>query len=190
MRNSILKMAGSTQRSINLVPQTAHSATICGQTGYGKTVFILDLLEGPYRGFFQHSVVLCPTERHNRTYQQCPWIWTDRELYLLDPDERLHDYLRAFYHVVMDEPTLYIIYDCSAWTAFVKKKDMLSMLAVSGRHAEQSVWALTQKKRRTCASRRAGFVCFTARTAIPSKTVWERITLSPHENSGRWCGSS
>ena len=122
MHNSILKMAGSSQRLINLLPQTAHSATICGQTGCGKTVFILDLLEGPYRGFFQHIVVLCPTVRHNKTYQQCPWIWTDPEVYILDPGERLHDYLRAFYHVFMGEPTLYIIDDCSASTALTKKK--------------------------------------------------------------------
>ena len=45
----------------------------------------------------------------------------------------------------MGEPTLYIIDDCSASTALTKKKDMLSMLAFSGRHAEQSVWVLTQK---------------------------------------------
>ena len=53
-------MAGSSQRSINqilinLLPRTAHSATICGQTGCGKTVFILDLLQGPYRGFLVRS---------------------------------------------------------------------------------------------------------------------------------------
>ena len=101
MRNSILKMAGSSQRLINLLPQTAHSATICGQTGCGKTVFILDLLEGPYRGFFQHIVVLCPTVRHNKTYQQCPWIGTDIDDYLPDPGERLHDYLRAVYHIFL-----------------------------------------------------------------------------------------
>ena len=76
-----------------------------------------------------------PTVRHNKTYQQCPWIWTDPEVYLLDPGERLHDYLRAFYNVLMGEPTLYIIDDISA----SKKKDMLSMLAFSGRHAERSV---------------------------------------------------
>ena len=110
-----------------------------------KTVFIFDLLEGPYRGFFQHIVVLCSTVRHNKTYQQCPWIWSDPEVYLRDPGERLHDYLRAFYHVFMGEPTLYIIDDCSASTALTKKKNMLSMLAFSGRHAEQSVWVLTQK---------------------------------------------
>ena len=45
----------------------------------------------------------------------------------------------------MGEPTLYIIDDCSASTALTKKKDMLSMLAFSGRHAEQYIWVLTQK---------------------------------------------
>ena len=54
MRDSVLKMAASSQRFINLLPQTAHSATICGQTGCGKTVFILDLLDGP-TGFFKTS---------------------------------------------------------------------------------------------------------------------------------------
>ena len=137
-------MAGSSQRLINLLQQTALSATICEQTGCGKNSFMLDLFEGPYRGFFQHIVVLCPTVRHNKTYQQCPWIWTDPEVYLLDPGERLHDYLRAFYHVFIGEPTLYIIDDCSASTALTKKKSMLSMLAFSGRHVEQSVWVLTQ----------------------------------------------
>ena len=37
MRNLILKIAGSSQRLTNLLPQTANSATICGQTGCGKS---------------------------------------------------------------------------------------------------------------------------------------------------------
>ena len=101
-----------------------------------KTRFILSLLEeGPYRGFFRHSVVLCPTIEHNKTYKQCPWLWTDPEVYVLDPGERLHDYMRAFYLVFKGEPTLFIIDDCSATKALTKKKDMLSELAFSGRHA-------------------------------------------------------
>ena len=44
-------MAGSSQLFINhLLPKGAHSAIVCGQTGCGKTVFVLSLLkEGPYR---------------------------------------------------------------------------------------------------------------------------------------------
>ena len=103
--------------------------------------------KAPTGGSF-NTVVLCPTVRHNKTYQQCPWIWTDPEVYLLDPGERLHDYLRAIYHVFMGEPTLYFICDRSALTALTKKKDMLSMLAFGppcraiglGSHAEVQLW--------------------------------------------------
>ena len=137
-------MAGSSQQYTDLLPKDTHAA-IVGQTGCGKTVFILDLLEGPYREFFQHIVVLCPTVRHNKTYHQRPWIWADPEVYVVDPGERLHDYLRAFYLVFQGEPTLYVTDDCSATKALTKKKDMLSELAFSGRHAKQSVWVLTQK---------------------------------------------
>ena len=122
-----------------------HSAIICGQTGCGKTVFVLDLLEGPYRGVFRHIVLLCPTIRHNKTYQNRPWVWSDPEFYVVDPGERLHDYLRAFYMLFEGEPTLYIVDDCSATKALTKKRDMLSELAFSGRHAEHSVWVLTQR---------------------------------------------
>ena len=133
-------MAGSSQLFINhLLPKAAHSAIVCGQTGCGKTVFE----EGPYRGFFRHIVVLCPTIEHNKTYKQCPWLWTDPEVYVLDPGERLHDYLRAFFLVFKGEPKLFIIDDCSATKALTKKKDMLSELAFSGRHADISVWVLT-----------------------------------------------
>lgn len=137
-------MADSSQHSTNL-PKDPHSAIICGQTGCGKTVFILDLLEGPYRGCFQHIVILCPTVRHNKTYQNCSWVWTDPEVFIVDPGERLHDYLRAFYQLFAGEPTLYIIDDCAASKTLTKKKATLSELAFSGRHAEQSVWVLTQK---------------------------------------------
>ena len=127
-----------------------HSAIICGQTGCGKTVFALDLLElprdrGGYRDTFAHIVILCPTMRWNQTYRERRWVWTDPEVWIVDPGERLQECLRAFYSLFAGEPTLYIIDDCSASEALTKKKDMLSELAFSGRHASQSVWVLTQK---------------------------------------------
>ena len=81
-----------------MLPRSPHSAIIAGQTGCGKTVFVLDLLEkGPYQSLFQHIVILCPTIKHNRSYQRRPWIWSDPEVYIVDPGERLHDWMRAFY---------------------------------------------------------------------------------------------
>ena len=135
----------SYQRCSELLPTSPHSAIVCGQTGCGKTVFTLNLLEGPYRGVFRHIVILCPTVPHNDTYQNRPWIWADPEVYVVDPGERLHDCLRGFYQHFQGEPTLFIIDDCSASKALTKKKDALSELAFSGRHAQQSVWVLTQK---------------------------------------------
>ena len=82
--------------------------------------------------------------KFNKTYQQCPWIWSDPEVYIHDPSLGLHDHLWAFYRVLQGSPTLYIINDCCAMKALTKKKDMLSELAFSGRHAEQSVWFISQ----------------------------------------------
>ena len=42
------------------LPKYPHSAIICGQTGCGKTEFVLNLLEVGYRGVFRHIVIFCP----------------------------------------------------------------------------------------------------------------------------------
>ena len=139
-------MGESRPSCINNLPRAAHAAVISGQTGCGKTAFILDFLEkGPYRGVFHHIVILCPTIRHNTTYQGRPWVWSDPEVFIVDPGERLHDWLRFWYHRFKGDPTLFIIDDCSASQAMTKKRDTLSELAFSGRHAQQSVWVLSQR---------------------------------------------
>ena len=129
----------------SLFPRDPHSAIICGQTDCGKTVFVLDLLEGPYCGVFRHIVILCPTAEHNKSYQERSWIWKDPEIFIVDPGERLHNYLRALYQIFQGEPCLFLIDDCAGTEALTKKKDMLSKITMHGRHAGASVWVLTQK---------------------------------------------
>ncbi|CAC5406473.1 unnamed protein product [Mytilus coruscus] len=61
-------------------------------------------------------------------------------------EEKLQELLRMFFKKYATCPTLYIIDDCSATKELTKeKKDMLSELAFSGRHAEQSVWVISQR---------------------------------------------
>ena len=134
-----------TRRTENLFPKKPHSAIVSGQTGCGKTVFILDLLKKEYREVFDHIVILCPTVKYNKTYQNCPWIWSDPEIYILDPGDHLHEWLSTFYDIFKGTPTLYIIDDMSANKALTKKKDTLSELAFSGRHAQQSIWVCSQR---------------------------------------------
>ena len=88
---------------------------------------------------------MCRTIKYNKSYKECDWIETDPEVCLADPGERLNDYIRAFYNAFDGEPTLYIIDGCVATKALTKKRDMLSELAFSGRHAMQSCWIVSQK---------------------------------------------
>ena len=74
-------------------------------------VSILELLEGIYRRVFQHIMFLCPTAQHNYIYHQRTWIWMDPDVYVADPGQQLHEYLRGFFMIFKGEPTLYIIDD-------------------------------------------------------------------------------
>ena len=40
--------------------------------------------------------------KYNKAYQQRPWVWTDDEVYLIDPGEQLHIMKELF----QGEPTL------------------------------------------------------------------------------------
>jgi hypothetical protein len=133
------------------LPHEPHCAILCGQTGCGKTQFALDELLHPetgyFRGDFEFVFILCPTWKRNKTYLERAWLWrsTAPRFYFIEPEERLHDWLRALFSLFADSPTLYLIDDMAASKALTKKRDMLSELAFSGRHARQSVWVLTQK---------------------------------------------
>ena len=50
-----------------------------------------------------------------------------------------------FFNKYAGSPTLYIIDDCSATKELTKRKDQLSELTLSSRHAEQSVWVISQR---------------------------------------------
>ncbi|CAC5375346.1 unnamed protein product [Mytilus coruscus] len=64
---------------------------------------------------------------------------------IVKEEEKLQELLRMFFKKYATRPTLYIIDDCSATKELTKKKDMLSELAFSGRHMEQSVWVISQR---------------------------------------------
>lgn len=135
-------------------PKYPHCAIICGQTGCGKTEFVLDLLEEEYCQVFTNIIILCPTIQWNKAYKNREWIGDvskpkSKNIKIYNPivkgEEKLQELLRNFFKKYAGYPTLYIIDDCSATKELTKKKDMLSELAFSGRHAEQSVWVISQR---------------------------------------------
>lgn len=130
---------------MNCFPKEPHCMIICGQTNCGKTVFILDLLETFYDKFFERIVIFCTTLKYNKSYKETKFVWTDDNVILVDPSNKLNECLEYFYKLCEGTQTLFIIDDCSAEQEMVKKRKTLSKLAFSGRHAGVSVWLLTQK---------------------------------------------
>ena len=169
------------------LPREPHTAIICGQTGCGKTQFVLDELLQPEKGYyscaFEYVFILCPTWKRNKTYLDRPWLWRGlhaARFLFIDPGEKLHEWLRALFGVAADTPTLYLIDDMAATKALTKKRDMLSELAFSGRHAKQSVWVWCKsitRFARTCVSRRSGLRSSTARIASRSQMRSMKTTL-------------
>ena len=137
--------------SVQQLPKYPYSAIVCGQTGCGKTEFVLDLLESENARVFDNIVILCPTINWNKAYKTRSWIGDvrkpkDKYITIVNPvipygTERLQELLRLFFDKSAGEPTLYIIDDCSATKELTKKKE----LAFSGRHASQSVWVISQR---------------------------------------------
>ena len=129
-----------------------HTALIIGQTGCGKTRFVLNLIETKYKGAFEHIVIICPTIMYNEAYENTKWIWTDDEVHVDQLESRdLDDTLGGYFEIFRGDPTLYIIDDCAGSKELLHrnfkkdKKSTICELGFSGRHAKQSVWVLSQK---------------------------------------------
>ena len=130
MRKSTLKMEDSVKSNIEF-PKYLHSAVIIGQTGCGKTFFVLDLLEKDYQGVFENIIILCPTVEWNKAYKTRSWIGDvrspkDKSIIIVNPvmrdgTERLQELLRYFFDKFAGRPTLYIIDDCSATKELTKQ---------------------------------------------------------------------
>ena len=89
-------------------PKYPHSAVFTGQTGCGKTFFVLDLLQEEYQGVFENIVILCPTVEWNKAYKTRSWIGDvhrpkDKSIIIVNPvmrdgTERLQELLRYFFN--------------------------------------------------------------------------------------------
>ncbi|CAC5409062.1 unnamed protein product [Mytilus coruscus] len=136
------------------LPKYPHCAIICGQTGCGKTEFVLDLLEKEYSGVFKHIVILCPTIQWNKAYKNRWWIGDvkkpkTKNLIIVNPivkeEEKLQELLRMFFKKYAGYQHYILLMTAVQQKRTNKEKDMLSELAFSGRHAEQSVWVISQR---------------------------------------------
>lgn len=133
-------------KMVDLLSQQPHCGLFVGATACGKTMFMLDLLEDYYVNHFNYIVIFCPTIKYNKTYLERKFIWTDDNVFVVDPGGKLNSHLNFFFNLFEGMGnSLFIIDDCSSEKDIIKKHDSLSKLAFSGRHAGISLWIVTQK---------------------------------------------
>ena len=92
---------------INVVKKP-HAAIFTAPTDGGKTKLMLDLLQNEYRHHFEKIIILCPTLRNNKTYKSRLWIWSDDNIFLIEPKDQLFEWISRFSKVLGCEETLFV----------------------------------------------------------------------------------
>ena len=115
-----------------------------GPTNCGKTQLVLDLIENEYRNHFDNIIIICSTVRWNKTYLTRRWLWSDDSVFLIEPRDKLFEWISRLTKLLAGEETLFVIDDMIADESLDKKRQSMLELAISGRHRNHSVWLLTQ----------------------------------------------
>ena len=87
-----------------------HTAIFTGQIGCGKTHLVLDLIEKEYKKHFDYIAIICPTLWINKTYHVRGWIKNDDKVWLIEPKDRLYQWIGKLSQLLSRFETLFIIF--------------------------------------------------------------------------------
>ena len=115
-----------------------------GHTGCGKTHLVLELIENHYNKYYDHIIIICPTLRWNKTYHSKDWIKNDDKVWLVEPKDKLYQWIEKLSQLLASFETLFIIDDIIADEGLDKRRQHLLELAILGRHYDHYLWLLMQ----------------------------------------------
>ena len=122
----------------------AHTTIFTGLTGCGKTLLVLDLIEKEYNKHFDCIIIICATLRWNKTYNSKDWIKNGDKFWVVEPKDKLYQWIEKLSQLLACSETLFIIDDIIADEGLDKRRQPLLELAISGRYRSHYLWLLTQ----------------------------------------------
>ena len=138
-----------------------HTALFVASTGVGKTHLALNLLKKEYENYFDFITIICPMLKHKKTYRSRKWVWTDQEVTLKEPGNRLYHWIEKIDNLLAGFKTLSLINDIIANETLDKRRQPLLELAISGRHKEHLLLFLMQSYTAVPKNIRRQAKCFT-----------------------------
>ena len=91
-----------------------HTAIFIGQTKYGNTHLVLELIENQHNKHFNFIIIICPTLRENATYHAKEWIKNDDKVWLIVPKDKLYQWIQKLSELLRSLEVLFIINDIIA----------------------------------------------------------------------------
>ena len=86
-----------------------HTSIFTGLTGCGKTHLVLELIENQYNKNFDYIIIVSPTLQWNKTYHSKNWIKTDDKVWLIEPKDRLYQWIEKLSQLLAHSETLLLL---------------------------------------------------------------------------------
>jgi len=124
-----------------------YNCLVVGGPNSGKSIYIVNLLQGSYRNVFEYVVLICSTYSKNETYRG--FGNNDHRFIVIQPDassiDEINNILSCCKCVFSGFETLLILDDCAFSKDLKQRSSAFIDLAFSVRHHGISVWVLTQE---------------------------------------------
>ena len=120
-----------------------HTTIFTSLTACGKTHLVFDLIEKEYDKHFDYIIIICPILQWNKTYHSKDWIKNNDKVWLIEPKDKLYQWIEGLSRLLAHSETLFIIDDIIADKRLDKRRQSLLELAISGRHHGHYLWLLT-----------------------------------------------